>query len=122
MEIIIEPWKKLIIHEVIEYRFDDWLKQIAFGSRSAGGVIPTMNWANGIVFQPFHFPDTDAIVHEKLNGILHWSSVIFAVKEKFEKQIVKEDGTINFIDISVNDIFGKVAEYLKTQSKFIKSS
>ena len=79
-----------------------------------------MNWANGIVFQPFHFPDTDIIVNEKLKGVLHWSSVIFAVKEKFEKQIVKDDGTINFIDISVNDIFGKVAEYLKAQSKFIK--
>ena len=65
MEITIEPWKKLVIHEIIEYRFDDWLKQIAFGSRSVGGGIPTMNWANGIVFQAFHFPDADAIIHER---------------------------------------------------------
>ena len=28
MDITIEPWKKLIIHEIIEYQFDDWVKQI----------------------------------------------------------------------------------------------
>ena len=27
MDIIIEPWKKLIIHEIIEYKFEDWVKQ-----------------------------------------------------------------------------------------------
>jgi hypothetical protein len=36
MEITIEPWKKLIIHEIIEYKFDDWVKQIAFSTRSSG--------------------------------------------------------------------------------------
>jgi len=27
MEISIEPWKKLVIHEVIEYKFDDWVNK-----------------------------------------------------------------------------------------------
>ena len=27
MDITVEPWKKLIIHEIIEYKFDDWVKQ-----------------------------------------------------------------------------------------------
>ena len=39
MEITIEPWKKLIIHEVIEYSFEDWMTQIAFSSKTAGGAI-----------------------------------------------------------------------------------
>ena len=56
MEISVEPWKKLIIHEVIEYKFDDWVKQIAFSTRSSGGAIPTMQWTNGIVFSPANFP------------------------------------------------------------------
>ena len=68
MEISIEPWKKLVIHEVIEYSFDDWMTQIAFSSKTAGGAIPTINWANGIVFQSFNFPDTNAIIEEKLKG------------------------------------------------------
>lgn len=118
MEISIEPWKKLVIHEVIEYKFDDWVKQIAFSTRSSGGAIPTMQWTNGIVFSPANFPTTNVTVEEQLKGILHWSSVSFAIKEKFEKQIVIENATINLVDVSVNEIFKELALNLKKQSKF----
>jgi len=118
MEILVEPWKKLIIHEVIEYKFDDWVKQIAFSTRSSGGAIPTMQWTNGIVFSPANFPTTNATVDEQLKGILHWSSVSFAIKEKFEKQIVKENATINLVDVSVNEIFKELSTCLKTRSKY----
>ena len=118
MEISIEPWKKLVIHEVIEYKFDDWVKQIAFSTRSSGGAIPTMQWTNGIVFSPANFPTTNATVEEQLKGILHWSSVSFALKEKFEKQIVIENATINLVDVSVNEIFKELSIILKKQSKF----
>ena len=117
MEISIEPWKKLVIHEIIEYNFDDWMMQIAFSSKSAGGAIPTINWANGIVFQSFNFPDTNIVVEEKIKGILHWSSVMFAVKEKYERQLIKDNATINLIDVSVNEIFKELADKLKSYSK-----
>jgi hypothetical protein len=117
LEIVIEPWKRLVIHEVIEYNFEDWVTQIAFSSKTAGGAIPTINWANGIVFQSFNFPDTNSIIDEKLNGVLHWSSVMFALKEKYEKQIIKDNATINLIDVSVNEVFTKLAEKLKEHSK-----
>lgn len=117
LEISIEPWKKLVIHEVIEYSFEDWMTQIAFSSKTAGGAIPTINWANGIVFQSFNFPDTNAIVEEKLKGTLHWSSVMYAIKEKYEKQLIKDNATINLIDVSVNEIFRELADKLKNHSK-----
>ncbi|MDB4839984.1 hypothetical protein OAH75_01545 [Nitrosopumilus sp.] len=118
MDITIEPWKKLIIHEIIEYQFDDWVKQIAFSTRSSGGGIPTMQWTNGIVFASSSLPTTNATVEEQLKGVLHWSSVSFAIKEKFEKQIVKENATINLVDVSVNEIFNKLSVELKVQSKY----
>lgn len=118
MEISVEPWKKLIIHEVIEYKFEDWVKQIAFSTRSSGGGIPTMQWTNGIVFAPANFPVTNSTVDEQLKGILHWSSVSFAIKKKFEKQIVKENATINLVDVSVNEIFRELSISLKMQSKY----
>lgn len=120
MDIAIEPWKKLVIHEVIEYQFDDWVKQIAFSTRTSGGGIPTMQWANGIVFSPSNFPNTNIIMEEQLKGILHWSSISFAIKEKFEHQIVRENATINLVDVSVNDIFRELAEKLKSRSKYIQ--
>ena len=121
MDITIEPWKKLIIHEIIEYQFDDWVKQIAFSTRSSGGGIPTMQWTNGIVFASSSLPTTNATVEEQLKGVLHWSSVSFAIKEKFEKQIVKENATINLVDVSVNEIFNKLSIELKSQSKYVNS-
>ena len=117
MDITIEPWRKLVIHEVIEYNFDEWMTQIAFGSKTAGGAIPTINWANGIVFQSFSFPDTNAVVEEKIKGTLHWSSVMFAIKEKYERQLIKDNATINLIDVSVNEIFKELAVNLKQHSK-----
>ena len=122
MEISIEPWKKLVIHEVIEYKFDDWVKQIAFSTRSSGGAIPTMQWTNGIVFSPANFPTTNTTVEEQLKGTLHWSSVSFAIKEKFERQIVIENATINLVDVSVNEIFKELSYTLKKQSKFLNQT
>ena len=118
LEIIIEPWNQLVIHEVLELRFEDWITQIIASARSAGGGIPTIFWAGGISFHFATFPDTDTIVQEKLKGRIHYSSVTFAIKEKFEKQIIREGGAVNFTDVSHNEIFSKLTERLRSQSKF----
>ncbi len=118
MEIKIEPWRTLVIHEVIEYKFDEWVNQIAFNAKSSGGGIPTMQWADGIVFSPANFPSTNSVVREQMDGTLHWSSVSFAIKEKFEKQIVQDNATINLMDVSVNEIFRNLAKKLKEGSKY----
>jgi hypothetical protein len=118
LEITIEPWKELIIHEVLELKFDDWITQIIASARSAGGGIPTIFWAGGMAFHFATFPDTETIVQEKLKGLIHYSSVTFAIKEKFEKQVMKEGGTVNFTDVSHNEIFSKLVEKLRSSSKF----
>jgi hypothetical protein len=118
LEITIEPWNQLVIHEVLELRFEDWITQIIASARSAGGGIPTIFWAGGISFHFATFPDTDTIVQEKLKGRIHYSSITFAIKEKFEKQIIREGGAVNFTDVSHNEIFSKLTEKLRSQSKF----
>ena len=118
LEIIIEPWKQLVIHEILEQRFEDWVTQIIAGARSAGGGIPTIFWAGGVAFHFATFPDTEAIVQEKLKSRIHYSSVTFAIKEKFEKQIIREGGAVNFTDVTHNEIFSSLTEKLKSQSKF----
>ena len=122
MDISVEPWKKLVIHEIIEYDFEDWVKQIAFSTRSSGGGIPTMQWADGVVFSPSNFPTTNSTIEEQLKGILHWSSVSFAIKEKFEHQIVSDNATINLVNVSVNEIFKELAKNLKARSKYSQKS
>ncbi|KAG2472447.1 MAG: hypothetical protein NPMRTH4_2010014 [Nitrosopumilales archaeon] len=77
-----------------------------------------MQWADGIAFSPVNFPTTNVVMEEQLKGILHWSSISFAIKDKFENQIVRENATINLVDVSVNEIFRKLAVELKKQSKY----
>lgn len=122
MDIVIEPWKSLVIHEIIEYKFEDWIKQISFNSRSSGGGIPTMQWSNGVVMAPINFPNTNAVVQEELRGILHWSSVSFALKKKFEYQVVQNNATINLVDVTNNKILRLVALKLKGLSKYDANS
>jgi len=54
----------------------------------------------------------------KIKRNIPLGSVIFAIKEKFEKLIIREIVTINFNDISINEIFALLADTLRTQSKF----
>ena len=122
MEISIEPWKKLVIHEVVEYTFDDFVYQTMESVQATGTGIRILNWASGVAFQAHVFPDTDAIIQEKLNGTIHYASVTFAIKEKFEKQVIKDNATINFVDASINEIFNQLATKLKEQSKYKSSS
>lgn len=118
MEIIIEPWKQLVIHEVLEQRFDEWVTQIIASARSAAGGIPTIFWAGGIAFHFTTFPDTESTVQEKLKGRIHYSSVTFAIKEKFERQVIREGGAVNLTDVSNNEIFSKLVANLRGLSKF----
>lgn len=122
MEISIEPWKKLVVHEVVEYTFDDFVYQTMESVQATGTGIRILNWASGVAFQAHVFPDTDAIIQEKLNGTIHYASVTFAIKEKFEKQVIKDNATINFVDASINEIFNQLATKLKEQSKYKSSS
>lgn len=122
MEISIEPWKKLVVHEVVEYTFDDFVYQTMESVQATGTGIRVLNWASGVAFQAHVFPDTDAIIQEKLNGTIHYASVTFAIKEKFEKQVIKDNATINFVDASINEIFNQLATKLKEQSKYKSSS
>ena len=116
LEVTIEPWKKLMVHEVIEYPFDDLVRLVLLQARAAGGGISSMNWCNGIVFQHTVFPDTDSMVQEKLRGTIHYSSVVFAAKEKYEKQVVRDAGTLNLTDVSANAIFRALVEVLKKRT------
>ena len=118
MEIEIRPWERLVIRELVEYRLDDWVRQIAFGSRTSGGGIPTMQWTGGVAFSPVPLPNSDAVTAEQVKGVLHWSSVSFAIMDEYRNQIVHDHATINVIDVSANETFCELAAALKSRSRY----
>jgi hypothetical protein len=121
MEIVIEPWKKLIIHELLEYKFEDLAKLVATQSVQQGGTaIPTISWAEGVAFLISPFPDeSEIIIEEKLKGIIHYNTVLFALKSPFEAEIFLRGHNvrINLIDVGTNDIFRQLAQTLKEHAK-----
>ncbi|HXQ91472.1 MAG TPA: hypothetical protein VN739_00590 [Nitrososphaerales archaeon] len=121
MDIIVEPWKKLVIHELLEYKFEDLAKLVATQSVQQGGTaIPTISWAEGVAFLISPFPDeSEVIIEEKLKGIIHYNTVLFALKPGFEAEIFMRGSQIriNLIDVGTNEIFKLLAETLKDHAK-----
>ncbi len=119
-EIIIEPYKKIVIHEVIEYQFIDYVELVLTGARAAGGTtIPLVQWCNGIVFQvvPFNL-NSEAVIEQQLEGTIHYNSVSFALKEKFEPEVRSPLGTLRLINASANPNFVALADLLRQHSKY----
>jgi len=126
MEIIVEPWKKLVIHELLEYRFEDLAKLVATQSVQQGGTaIPTISWAQGVAFLISPFPDeSEVIIEEKLKGIIHYNTVLFGLKPGFEAEIFMRGSQvrINLIDVGTNEIFRLLADTLKKHAKLPASA
>ncbi len=120
LEIVIEPYNKIVIHEVIEYRLADMVGMMISQASAAGGTtILMINWCNGIVFQivPFN-PNSDEVISEQLKGIIHYAAVTFATKERFEREVRTTDGTIRLVDQSANSNFVRLGEVLKAAAKY----
>jgi hypothetical protein len=118
VKIVLEPYKKIVIHELVEYRLHDWLDIVITGIKSLGGTMPTLLWCNGVVFQTALFnSNSEAVIKEQLNGVIHYTSVTFALKEKFQNEIRTDKGTILLVDVGANLNLVKLAEVLKANSK-----
>jgi hypothetical protein len=118
-EIVLEPYRKIVVHEIVELRLNDWVEMIISETRAAGGTtIPMVNWCNGVAFQvaPFN-PNSEEVISEQLKGIVHFAAVTFATKERFERELRISEGTIRLVDQSANPNFVKLAKVLKSRAK-----
>jgi hypothetical protein len=72
-----------------------------------------------VVFQIYPFSaDSEAVIKAQLEGIIHYSNVTFAVKEKYEKEVRIPEGTVFLVDESANPNFVELAEKLKKRAQF----
>ena len=113
-----EPWKKVVIHEVVQYPMDYFILQASQGIRKGGFGRPLM-WSNGILFTSFIIQPTEEVVKEQLLGSVHWASLHFGEMKKYQKEY-KTPGnvTVPIVDVSSHGIFGPMANWVK--DKFMK--
>jgi len=115
LEITIEPYRKIVIHEIVEIAFNDLIDHMIHQTNSVGGsTIPVLPWCNGVAFQivPFN-PNSEEIIKESLKGTIHYSSVTFAVKDVFEREIIRPSGTVTLLNQNANANYLALAETLK---------
>ena len=123
VQISIEPYRKIVVHETLEVGFNDLIDQILNQTRAAGGTtIPMLSWCNGVAFQIVPFNSTsEEIIKESLKGTVHYAAVTFALKAVFEREIIRKGGTVLLVNQSANANFIALAEVMKTSAKLKES-
>ncbi len=113
-EIEYQPFKKIVVHEVIKYSFEELVTEVLLQARALGGTaVPSLGWCNGVAFIIQQFPLTEAIVEEMLRGVVHYAGVLYAIKESYEPEVRTQLGIVRLVNRCNNPNFVKLAEFLK---------
>lgn len=109
----------LKVHDTLEYEFEDLMDEFVADEEAGaeGEKQRTMIWAQGVVMWITYIGrPTSQIVEDEVNGTLHFQRVTYALKEKFEKRIVRGNVTINMLDQNEIPLYRDLANELKWYS------
>jgi hypothetical protein len=108
-----QPWKKIIIHEIIEYKVDDFAVQFHGRDQKDAPNIPIM-WSNGVMFVITSFPQTPEVIKDQLKGVLHWPTLHMVRMPEYRQTIQMDRNVkISVINVSNHKIFGSMSKWLK---------
>jgi len=110
--------QKAIVHDTLEYEFEELMQEfVADEEAQTGPKIRVLIWAQGMVMWITDFArPTNDIVKDEVNGILHYQNVTYAIKEKFEKRLVRGNVTINLLNQNEIPLYRDLAKELKYYS------
>ena len=115
--------QELRVHDVLEYEFEDLMQEFVSEEEAGAGEEKqrTLVWAQGVVMWIAYIQrPTSQIVDDEVNGILHFQRVTYAMKEKFEKRLVRGNVTINLLDQDEIPLYRDLAKELKERSQWLK--
>lgn len=116
--------QELRVHDVLEYKFEDLMQEFVSEEEAGaeGEKQRTLIWAQGVVMWIAYIErPTSQIVDDEVNGILHFQRVTYAIKEKFEKRLVRGNVTINLLDQDEIPLYRDLAKELKERSQWLKN-
>ena len=96
VKITFSPTKEIVIHEISEKRPDEFYTLMIQQAQAQGavGITPSVHWAHGLAFTFGFFPETPDIVKDKLEGKIHYGTIVFAsVPEYRAEALVRIQGT-----------------------------
>ena len=114
VEVVYQPWKKIVIHEIVKYALDDLVRLQSLGVEPGGLGAPLL-WVGGIVFSSSTMLETKDVIKEKLEGAVHWSSVEWALMPEFRDVIIIKETNVKvpIINVTAHPIYKTVSKWLK---------
>ena len=119
VKITFSPTKEIVIHEINEKKPDEFYTLMIKQAQAQGavGITPSVHWAHGVAFTFGFFPETPDIVKDKLDGKIHYGTIVFApVPEYRADAIVRIQGTeyhVSLQNAESNPILSDVAKFLQ---------
>ena len=115
--------QELRVHDVLEYKFEDLMQEFVSEEEAGaeGEKQRTLIWAQGVVMWITYIErPTNTIMDDEVTGTLHFQRVTYAIKEKFEKRLVRGNVTINLLDQDEIPLYRDLAKELKERSQWLK--
>ena len=112
IEVEIKPYKKVVIHEILESEYNNFVNLVTLNPYD-------LRWVNGILFFFFSSKDSDFVLAEKQRGIRHWDLFHFTRMDNFQ-MIVKNSISnvqVPVIDNSSSKFVSEAIESLLKQLK-----
>ena len=123
VEVEIYKTHMLKVHDTLEYEFEDLLREFVYDEEAGGeeSKVRTLIWAQGMAMWITYVErPSNAIMDDEVKGILHFQRVTYAIKEKFEKRVVRGNVTINLLDQDEQPLYRDLAKKLKWHSQWKK--
>ena len=113
----------LRVHDTLQYEFEELMQEFVAEEEAGaeGEKQRTLIWAQGVVMWIAYIQrPTSQIVDDEVNGILHFQRVTYAIKEKFEKRVVRGNVTVNLLDQDEQPLYRDLAKKLKWLTQWKK--
>jgi hypothetical protein len=113
-----QPWKKIIIHEIVEYPLEYFINNSTIGIKK-GSIGRPIIWSNGLIFISTTFQPTEDVIKEQLQGIIHFTSLHYCKMPEYQREITATNRIrVPLRNLSHHAVFGPMAEWIK--QTFIK--
>jgi hypothetical protein len=109
------PWKQVVIHHFVQF---DTPEKLLMGTFMPTTEPQALQWIDGIVFYFSGFTQTDTIMKDLRNGIIHWDYLAFAPMKTYSRELSSGTATHIVFDVSNDPTYREVGHLLT--SKLIK--
>jgi hypothetical protein len=115
VKVTYKPFEEIVILDYMQYPLDT-LVSLHGLPLLAGGAVPPLNWAEGIVFMHESMPLVESALKEmREDRRVYWMTVMFAEMPEYKPTITTRDGrmTVNVVDVTSNPPFREAAKWLR---------